>query len=85
MGWDFGVPGSHPVQLSNTSLLHPNYTKLWDIAQSRIKDAATGKVVFQLAGGLVNPVDSQWDGRYLVAGYESGEVLILDFNHMPLS
>ena len=85
VGWDFGVPGSRPVQLSKTSSLHPNYTKLWDVAQSRIKDAVTGKVVFQLAGRLSNPVDSQWDGRYLVAGYESGEVLILDFNHMPLS
>ena len=34
-------------------------------------------------GGLQNLM-TQWDGQYLVAGYESGEVLILDFNHMPL-
>ena len=25
---------------------------------------------------------AQWDGRYLIAGYESGEVLILDFIHI---
>ena len=29
-----------------------------------------------------NPVDSQWDGQYLVAGYRSGEVLILDLNNL---
>ena len=84
LGWDFGIQGSHPVQLSDESLLPPNSTKLWDTAQSRIEDTATGKMFFQLAGKFLNPVASQWDGQYLVAGYESGEVLILDFNHNPL-
>ena len=82
LGWDFGIPGLSPVQLFSTSLFHPNDTKLWDIYQSRIEDTATGRVVFQLAGRFVNRVCSQWDGRYLVAGYKSGEVLILDFNHV---
>ena len=82
LGWDFGVPGSPPIQLSNASLFHPNGTKSWNAYQSRIKDAVTGKVVFHLGGKFVNPVGSQWDGQYLVAGYESGEVLILDFNSM---
>jgi len=82
LGWDFGTPGSHPVQLSNSVLLLSNNAKLWDIEQSRIHDAVTGRVVFQLAGRFINPVKSQWDGCYLVAGYESGEVLILDFNYV---
>jgi len=82
LGWDFGTPGLYPVQLSNSPLPLQNNSKLWDVKQSRIKDAVTRRVVFQLAGRLANPVKSQWDGRYLVAGYGSGEVLILDFNHV---
>jgi len=50
LGWDFGTPGSHPVQLSNLPLLLSNNAKLWDIKQSRINDAVTGRVIFQLAG-----------------------------------
>ena len=82
LGWDFGIPGSSPAELSKTHLLHPSNTRLWDVGQSRVKDTATGKVLFQLAGRFANPSDSQWDGRYLVAGYWSGEVLILDFDNM---
>ena len=81
-GWDFGTQDSPLVQLSNMPSPHLHDTKLWDIHQSRIKDIVTGKVVFQLAGRFAKPVDSQWDGWYLVASYGSGEVLILDFNHM---
>jgi hypothetical protein len=43
-----------------------------------IKDTVTGKVVLQLNGRYAKPFDVQWDGQYLVAGYESGEVMILD-------
>jgi len=82
LGWDFRTTGSSPIQLSKIHLPHPNNTKMWDVGQSRVKDTATGKVVFQLAGRFANPSDSQWDGRYLVAGYWSGEILILDFDHM---
>ena len=89
LGWDFGTPGSPPVQLLNPPLLLPNNplhvttnAKLWDIKQSMIKDAVTGRVVFQLPGRFAKPVKSQWDGRYLVTGYKFGEVLILDFNHV---
>ena len=81
LGWDFGTLSSSPVSLSNTSLFFPNSTKLLDVSQSRIKDTVTGKVAFQLGGRFAEPVSSQWDGQYLVAGYESGEVIILDFNH----
>ena len=82
LGWDFKTPGSPPVQLPDAALPHPNSTTLLDIEDSRIKDTATGKVIFQLAGRFAKPVNSQWDGRYLVAGYQSGEMLILDFNYL---
>jgi len=82
LGWDFGTPGSHPVQLFNSPLPLPNNAKLWDHGQYRVKDAVTGKLVLQLAGRFVKPIESQWDGHYLVAGYKSGEVLILDFNQV---
>ena len=81
-GWDFGISGSPPVQISKVPPPSLNSTKQWDIGRFMITDIVTGKVVFQLAGRFGNPVHSQWDGQYLVAGYKSGEVLILDFNHV---
>ena len=81
-GWDFGTPSPSPAQFSDMPSPHLNNTKLWDVDLPGIKDVVSRKVVFQLGGRFANPVDSQWDGRYLVAGYQSGEVLILDFNHI---
>jgi WD40 repeat protein len=83
-GWDFGVPGSPPIPVPYTpperSHLHFFYgTNWWSGDPSRIEDTVTGKQVFQLSGRYAEPTDVQWDGQYLVAGYESGEVLILDF------
>ena len=80
-GWDFGIPGSSPVQLSDVPIL-PNSSMLWDPEQSRIKDAVTGKVVFQLSGSLAKPIITEYNGCYLVAGYYSGEVLIMELNHV---
>jgi WD40 repeat protein len=85
--WDFGVLGSPPVPLPSTS---PERSCLgfigggdwWYQGPCQIKDTATGKVVFQLFGRHAKPNEVQWDGRYLIAGYESGEVLILDFIYM---
>ena len=86
-GWDFGGPGSSPVLLSNTPLERPRldftrYPSWWNKGPSRIEDTFTGKVVFWLSGRYTNPQDVRWDGQYLVAGYEFGEVLILDFKHL---
>ena len=89
-GWDFGTPDSTPVLLASTSLdkLHPdliNHTRQrrqQSTNPPRIKDAVTGKEVFQLSGRYAMPTGIWCDGHYLVAGYGSGEVLILDFNHM---
>ena len=48
----------------------------------RVEDSATGKEVFWLCGNYANPSVIQWDGQYLIAGYMSGEVLILDLSHV---
>ena len=85
-GWDFGDPGSLPVHLSNMPplRLHPNGAMLFDISLSRVKDKATGKVVFQLSRGFGTPVDVQWSGNFLVVHYPPKEILILDFSHLLL-
>ena len=81
--WDFGVSGSSPVPLSNTSSERPCLYFIHDFnGPSRIEDMVTGKVVFWLSGRYAGPRDVRWDGQYLVAGYESGEMLILDFKHL---
>jgi len=53
---------------------------MWQIGLSRFEDTATGKEVLRLAGRFAKSLNALWDGQYLVAGYETGEVLILDFN-----
>ena len=85
-GWDFGVPGSTPLLLSTMFPDRPHLyfigTELQDVGSSRIEDTITGKEILQLSGRYVKPRVARWDGQYLVAGYESGEVLILNFTHM---
>ena len=80
-GWDFGIPGSSPVQLPNMPILS-NGNMLWDPSLAKIKNAVTGEVVFQLSGRFAKPVDVRCDGSYLVAGYQSGEIFILDIKHV---
>ena len=80
-GWEFNTLGSAPMKLPNTSA-PPNSTRLWDPRQARIKNPATGEVVFQLSGRFSSPVRVQCDGSYLVAGYQTGEVLILDLTNV---
>ena len=47
-----------------------------------IEDTITGKKVFQPPSRYTVPGDAQCNGQYLVAGYDTGEVLILDCNCM---
>jgi WD40 repeat protein len=85
-GWDFGIPDSSPVPFDPSigrlqldfigGALSQTDSPPW------IKDTVTGKKVFQLSGEYAKPIDTQWDGQYLVAGYQSGEVLVLDFHHV---
>jgi WD40 repeat protein len=86
-GWNFGIPGSSPVPLSSASSEEPRLHIIhgiseWNNGPSRIEDTVTGKEVFQFPGRYARPKDVRWDGQYLVAGYESGEVLIMDFSQM---
>ena len=85
-GWDFGIPGSLPVQLPNVPpyMLHPNGAVLWDTSLSRVKDNITGKVVFQLTKRDKKPVDVQWNGQFLVVCYTPEDILILDFSYLFL-
>ena len=80
-GWDFGIPGSAPTELFNEST-PPGLSGLWDPWQARIENPATQKVVFQLSKRFSNPVSVQCDDSYLVAGYQSGEILILDLTNV---
>ena len=85
-GWDFGIPDSSPVPFDpSIGRPHLDFVRgaLWQTdSPSWIKDTATGKKVFQLSGEYANPINIQWDGQYLVAGYHSGEVLVLDFHYV---
>ena len=88
-GWDFSRNLLYPVPISKMppapdrpSMGFVGVTKGWDTSLSRIEDVVTREVVYQLPRRYREPTAAQWDGQYLVAGYESGEVLILDFNHM---
>jgi len=87
LGWDFGIIGSSPVKLSDTSRNGPRLDFIGGIRIKRsplpgIQDTITKKVVLQLPPRLARCTDAQWDGQYLVVGYDSGEVLILDCNHL---
>jgi WD40 repeat protein len=83
LGWDFGMSGPSPVPLPNISSERSHLEFIgggwWYKGPCWIKDTVTGKAIFQLSGRYVHPGEVQWDGQYLVAGIESGEVLILDF------
>jgi len=84
LSWDFGIPGSTSVQTS-TLLNRPNLdfigtTSQQSTGQIGIEDRTTGNVVFHLPGK--KPIATQWDGHYLIVGYETGEVLILDLSNM---
>ena len=85
-GWDFGTPGSTLAKLCETSSGKP-HLNLIDVRKwsknspVRIEVDITGTEVFQLHGKYAEPSATQWDGQYLIAGYGSGEVLILDFSN----
>ena len=85
-GWDFGIPDSTPIPLPNISPDKPHLaffgTMYQGISPSRVEDIVTRKEVFQLFGRYAKPYVAQLDGQYLIAGYKSGEVLILDLKHM---
>ena len=87
IGWDFETLDSSPIELFDISPPRPHLDFIGGIRMERsllpgIEDTITGKEVFQLPSRYTRPADVQWDGQYLVAGYDSGEVLILDCTHL---
>ena len=81
-GWDFGVPDSSSIEHYREPPDRPYPDFIGGIRRGRsflpgIVDTVTGRV-FQLSLRYTQATDAQWDGRYLVAGYDTGEVLILD-------
>ena len=90
-GWRLG-----PSHLGPPSIKHcaeppkrPHLDFIGGIRKERsflpgIENTFTGEEVFRLPGKHARPTNAQWDGRYLVAGYDSGEVLILDCNNLLL-
>jgi WD40 repeat protein len=88
-GWDFRTLGSSPIRLPAELPERHHLDFVGGVREDRrhipgIEDTVTRKKVFQLPPRLVRSSDSQWDGQYLAAGYENGEVMILDFNHVLL-
>jgi WD40 repeat protein len=86
-GWEFGSVDSSPVPLPDSSLPKHDLdfidrAREWNTDTSMIVDTVTGEEVFRLSGRYGRPAVGRWDGRYLVAGYASGAVLILDFENM---
>ena len=80
-GWDFSILDSTPMELSNKPPL-PSPNKFWDADKAWMKKSVTGEVVFQLSKRFSDPVCVQCDDSCLVAGYQSGEVLILDLTNV---
>ena len=85
-GWDFGVSNSPPVPLSDGPTERPLLDFIYAFWQAGepllIKNTVTGKEVFQLPGRYRKAECIEWDGQYLIAGYGSGGVLIIDFHHL---
>lgn len=85
-GWSFGGLGSSPTPLSNLPLDRPYLDFIdgcfWKNGPSFVRDTVTGKEVFRLFGKYKSPHTTQWNGQHLIAGYNDGEVLLLDFKHL---
>ena len=83
-GWDFGTSSSPPTPRSARSMGMPlldfiRHPCLGTVLSPLIWDTISGKEVFQLSGTYKDPGKVQWDGRYLIASYNYGKILILDF------
>ena len=84
-GWDVGILGLAPISLPSVApdSAHSELSiKQGTSNQYRIKDKVTGNEIFQISGRYADLTHVIWGGQYLVAGYKSGEVLVLDFNHI---
>ena len=84
---DFGAQGTVPVKSPEmaSDRLYPELIAkphAYECKfQVRIEDKSTKKV-FPLPDRYTYAQVLQWDGQYVIAGYDSGEVLILNLNNM---
>ena len=83
-GWDFGILGSSPVQLHNVApdRYYFNSAVVWDVGISGIRNEVTGKVIFQVPKRYGRAFDAQWHRCQLIIGFESNEMLVLDFSNV---
>lgn len=83
-GWNFETLGSSPLPLPNIPSERPylDFIDGFPGGTSFFKNTVTGKEVFRLSERYAAPYCLCWDGQYIVAGYEDGEVLIVDYNHL---
>jgi len=83
-GWDFETQPPSPLPPYNEFPGRPRLDFVdWstgDGVRTGIQDIITGTLVFRFPERYVKPfAKARWDGRYLIVGYPSGEVIIMDF------
>ena len=95
-GWDFESSPPSPILPPHISSVRPclEFTGCRQLARHlshydasiyrpcTIKNTVTEKTVFCLSGKYTIANGIQWDGRYLITGYEDEKILILDFHHL---
>ena len=87
-GWDFGGPGISPLPSYRESPDRLRFDFVDRSIQNGVRpawilDTVTGSLVFRLPERYMKPsTKTRWDGRYLVVGCPSGEVAIMDFDHL---
>jgi len=80
-----GVPKEVPDK-PRSRLIFVDRSTRNGIRPAWIQDTVTGNLVFRLPERYTKPsTKTQWDGRYLIVGCPSGEVVIMDFNHLLIS
>ena len=83
-GWNFGGPEvSDFGEFSDRPRLDlvDRFTGDMPVEPRRVEDTVTKSVVFHIPEKYVKPgAKVEWDGRYLLIWFESGEVAIMDFN-----
>ena len=84
-GYDFGTSSSSLVPSSIGPTERPLLDFIngtWWQTSKPSQITTSRKEVLELSGKYAGPSEVRWDGQYLIAGYDSGELLILDFHLM---
>ena len=87
-GWDLKDLESRPLCSDKMpggpclAFIQATRTTWLNTGPTRIEDITSGTEVFRFPERFAQPCTASWNGRYLFAAYQGGEVLILDFVHM---